>query len=173
MKLKKYNQLLEEIDPKDWEDDDDNFYREDEYSYLNDALDKRSAYDEEEDDWEGHNRYGHGPYDDDDYESGEEPIEEDDMQNLLYLLRTMFRNSGIEEVYVENKKMDITITVAARRRERLKDIINIFAVANKLKKDILAQYDSEFGMWESKEGSPLFVFNFYYDEGLEDDMAPF
>jgi hypothetical protein len=173
MKLKKYNQLLEEIDPKDWEDDDDNFYREDEYSYLNDKLDKRTAYDEEEDDWEGYTRYGHGPYDDDDYESGEEPIEEDDMQNLLYLLRTMFRNSGIEEVYVENKKMDITITVAARRRERLKDIINIFAVANKLKKDILAQYDSEFEMWESKEGSPLFVFNFYYDEGLEDDMAPF
>ena len=85
----------------------------------------------------------------------------------------MFNNSGIENVYVENKKMDITISVEMRRRERLRDIIKVFEVSNKLKKDILAQYDSEFGMWETKDGRPMLVFNFYYDEGLEDDMLPF
>jgi hypothetical protein len=99
--------------------------------------------------------------------------EEDDMQHLLYLLRTMFRNSGIEECYIESKGMDIYITVEMRRRERLKDIIKVFEVANKLKKDILAQYDSEFEMWETKEGNPLFEFCFYYGEGLDNDKEPF
>lgn len=162
-------------------DEDDDFYRSDDDAYLNDNLkgNKKKPFDYDDDyydDEEGYNRYGHGPADDDDDDDNygdDEPIEEDDMQNLLYLLRTMFRNSGIEDVIVEHKKMDITISVGLMRRERLKDIINVFAVANKLKRDILAQYDSEFEMWESKEGNPVLVFNFYYDEGLDDDMAPF
>lgn len=176
MKLKKYNQLFEEIDPKDWRDeyDDELFgrpyysskdnynYREDEDSWMNDKL----KYDDEDDyDEDDYNRYGHGPDEDD--------INDDDMSHLLYLLRSMFNNSGIENVYVENKKMDISISVEMRRRERLRDIMKVFEVANKLKKDILAQYDSEFEMWETKDGRPMLVFNFYYDEGLEDDMLPF
>lgn len=175
MKLRKYSQMFEEIDPKDWKDeyDDELFgrphysskdnynYREDEDSWMNDNLN------DDEDDWEGYNRYGHGPVEDDD------DMSTDDMSHLLYLLRSMFNNSGIENVYVENKKMDITISVEMRRRERLRDIIKVFEVSNKLKKDILAQYDSEFSMWETKDGRPMLVFNFYYDEGLEDDMLPF
>lgn len=179
MKLKKYNQILEEIDPRDWgqEDDDELFgrpyyssnknmnYREDENSWMNDKLND----DEDDwDDWDGDNRYGHGPSKDDD-----DDIDSDDMSHLLYLLRSMFNNSGIENVYVENKKMDISISVEMRRRERLKDIIKVFEVSNKLKRDILAQYDSEFEMWETKDGRPMLVFNFYYDEGLYDDEAPF
>lgn len=184
MKLNKFKQYSINSLTEHWRyferDEDDDFYRSDDDAYLNDNLksnkkDRPSDYDDDYDDIDGYNRYGHGPADDedDDYYTDNDPIEDDDMQNLLYLLRTMFKNSGIEEVYVEHKKMDITISVGLRRRERLKDIINVFGVANKLKKDILAQYDSEFEMWESKDGNPVLVFNFYYDEGLGDDMAPF
>jgi hypothetical protein len=162
MKLSKYNNFFEN---NDWDEEEDFFNR-----WNSGDKSKRSS---EEDDWESYNRWGLGDYSEDDYDEDEKDIEDDDMGNLLYLLRSMFKNSGIDEVYIENKKMDITISVELRKRERLKDIIKVFEVANKLKRDILAQYDSEFEMWETKEGRPLLVFNFMYDEGLYDDEAPF
>jgi len=163
MKLSKYNKFFEN---SDWDEDEEDFFN----RWDSGDKSKRSS---KEDDWESYNRWGLGDYSEDDYDEDEKDIEDDDMGNLLYLLRSMFKNSGIDEVYIENKKMDITISVELRKRERLKDIIKVFEVANKLKRDILAQYDSEFEMWETKEGRPLLVFNFMYDEGLYDDEAPF
>jgi len=167
MKLSKYNKFFEN---NDFDEDEEDFFN------RWDSGSKSKRYNDEEDDWESYNRWGLGDYSEDDYDEDDEDekdIEDDDMGNLLYLLRSMFRNSGIDEVYIENKKMDITISVQLRKRERLKDIIKVFEVSNKLKRDILAQYDSEFEMWETKEGRPLLVFNFMYDEGLYDDEAPF
>jgi hypothetical protein len=175
MKIKSYKDYVEkptnehwryfEDSPYDDDYDDEDNYREDEYAHLNDNLpiNKKSEFDDD---------YEYGNYEEDDYENDDD-VDVDDMQHLLYLLRTMFKNSGVEDVYVESKKMDISISVEMRRRETIKDIMRVFEVANKLKKDILAQYDSEFEMWETKQGKPMFVFNFYYDEGLEDDNMPF
>jgi len=115
--------------------------------------------------------------DDYDYEDSEEfdyesDINGDDIQHLLYLLRTMFSNSGIQ-VEIENNNLDIIIYCTMQRKERLKDIINVFDVANKLKKDILPQYDSEFEIGEDQNGYPVLKFNFYYEEGLYDDNMAF
>jgi hypothetical protein len=153
MKVNKYNSFIKEN------------IREDEYSHLNDDLDRwdDSTYDPYSDD---------GFYNDDsDYDDNLD--QDDDMDHLLYLLRKMFHNSGIDNVEITNKKMDLTIYVELRSRERLKDVIKVFEVVNKLKRDILPQYDSEFDMWKTKKGSPLLTFNFYYDEGLDDDNVPF
>jgi hypothetical protein len=149
---------ISEADRGNWNDDDDStrMYDDDELwgrpnRSSNKVSTKEDDYDEEEDD----------------------DIENDDMQHLMYLLRTMFKNSGVDHVEVEHKKMDITIYCMLNRKERLKDIIKIFEVANKLKRDILAQYDSEFDMWSNRDGSTNLVFTFLYDEGLGDDNAPF
>jgi hypothetical protein len=153
MKVNKYNSFIKEN------------IREDEYSHLNDDLDRcdDSTYDPYSDD---------GFYNDDS-EYDDNLDQDDDMDHLLYLLRKMFHNSGIDNVEITNKKMDLTIYVELRSRERLKDVIKVFEVVNKLKRDILPQYDSEFDMWKTKKGSPLLTFNFYYDEGLDDDNVPF
>lgn len=175
MKLKRYKQILEDDSRWDdsWDDDDDYIsgfnIRKDENSWMNDKLDKKSTFRDEEDyDYEDDSTR----YDED------EDISQDDMQHLLYLLRSMFRNSGIEDVEVTNKRMDITISCKLRRKERLKDLIKVFEVAQKLKKDILAQYDSEVEMYDEwnktdKESRPIVEFSFLYDEGLYDDDAPF
>jgi len=151
MKLKNYKELFEEYEDND---DDESYYNDDDYLFGRPSHSKKGT---EEDD------------DDDD-----EQIGGSDMDNLLYLLRTMFRNKGIKDVYVDHEELDITISVTMGRKEKIESIMNVFDTAKRLKRDILPQYDSEFEMWETKDGKPLLVFNFYYEEGLkDDDDAPF
>ena len=59
------------------------------------------------------------------------------------------------------------------KKDTLRNVIKVFEVANKLKRDILSQYDAEFDMWESKSGGGILTFGFTLEEGLEDDTMPF
>jgi hypothetical protein len=96
----------------------------------------------------------------------------DGMESFISMLRTTFKNSGIE-VSITNRDFDITIHAVLSKKETLKSVISVFDVVKRLEKDYLPQYDSEFELWETKEGDPLLIFNFYYDEGLYDDNKPF
>ena len=143
MKLKKFNQLFER-----------------------EGFDHIDGYDDYED--EGYDKLNSDDYDDSDDNGGGQ----DDIEHLEYLLREMFRNVGID-VTVTSDNGDIQIVAILNQKERLRDVISIFSVANKLKKDILAQYDSEFDLWEDKKGLPMLTFSFYYGDGLGDDNTPF
>jgi len=101
---------------------------------------------------------------DDEYKGEDEDDSDDDMSHLCYLLRSMFNNNNID-VNVENSGLDLSITAQFARRESLSDIVKVFEVIKKIKKDILAQYSSSYEMWETKSGSPMITFEFM----LEDD----
>ena len=110
-------------------------------------------------------------YDDDDdyrydkeYKGEDEDDSDDDMSHLCYLLRSMFNNSNVD-VNVENSGLDLSITAQFARRESLSDIVKVFEVVKKIKKDILAQYSSSYEIWETKKGTPMITFQFM----LEDD----
>jgi hypothetical protein len=149
MKLKNYKELFEKYEDTDY--DDESYYNDDDYLFGRPDNSKKVTKEDEED----------------------ELIGDSDMDNLLYLLRTMFKNKGIKNVYVENDELDISISVTMNMKEKIENIISVFDTAKRLKRDILPQYDSEFEMWETKDGRPLLTFNFYYGEGLEDDNTPF
>jgi hypothetical protein len=149
MKLKNYKELFEKYEDTDY--DDESYYNDDDYLFGRPDNSKKVTKEDEED----------------------ELIGDSDMDNLLYLLRTMFKNKGIKNVYVENDGLDISISVTMNNKEKIENIISVFDTAKRLKRDILPQYDSEFEMWETKDGKPLLTFNFYYGEGLEDDNTPF
>jgi hypothetical protein len=177
MKIKNFIKYLENI-------------REDDSSHLNDKLDannknERGEYDYDDDSTKNYDYGQYGEYDDfydeedEDYYAGrsddddDDYEEDDDVEHLSYLLRQMFKNSGIDDVRVTAKKnRDILIEVHMGKKETLRSIIKVFEVANKLKRDILAQYDAEFDIWKSKNGSIL-AFGFGLDEGLDDDNMPF
>lgn len=144
MKLKKFNQLFER-----------------------EGFDYIDGYDDEDYEDEGYDKLNS-----DDYDDSDDNGNQDDMAHLEYLLREMFRNVGID-VTVTSDNGDIQIVAMLNQKERLRDVISIFSVANKLKKDILAQYDSEFDLWEDKKGLPMLTFSFYYGDGLGDDNTPF
>lgn len=145
MKLKKFNQLFER-----------------------EGFDHIDGYDDDDYEDEGYDKLNSDDYDDSDDNGGGQ----DDIEHLEYLLREMFRNVGID-VTVTSDNGDIQIVAILNQKERLRDVISIFSVANKLKKDILAQYDSEFDLWEDKKGLPMLTFSFYYGDGLGDDNTPF
>jgi hypothetical protein len=151
MKLKNYKELFEKYEDTDY--DDESYYNEDEYLFGRPNHSKKGTEEDEDED--------------------DASIGDSDMDNLLYLLRTMFKNKGIKNVYIEHDDLDITISITMGYREKIESIISVFDTAKRLKRDILPQYDSEFEMWETKDGKPLLTFNFYYGEGLEDDEEAF
>jgi hypothetical protein len=167
MKIKKYTQIVNE---GRWDDDDSLFGRP---NYPGPGNEEE----EEEEDDEFYDDKGYKKLtDDEDYSEYEEEDddEEDDGQlgHLLYLLRLMFKNTGVE-VEITNDDLDISIVAFMNEKERLTDVIRVFEVAKKLKRDTLAQYDSEFEIWYGKDGRPMLNFNFYYGDGLDDDNSPF
>ena len=138
--------------------------------------------------WDDARNYSYNDDDDEDFDKdvpkyqeeeeeesyfSEEPSDDDDEEDhLCYLIRSMFNNSGIN-AQVERDDLDITVYVFLQRKERMKSILKTFDVVHKLKKDILPQYDSEMELYESKQGFPIFKFDFFYGYGDKDDNLPF
>lgn len=134
MKLKKYNQLFER---EGFDDIYDGYDDDDDWS---DALDNKG-------------------YENDDLTDDQD----DDMQHLSSLLREMFTNSGFE-AYVEYSGLNIEISLGLSRKESLKFLVKLFELIKKIKKDILIQYESNFEMWETKDGQPCITFSFNFDD---------
>jgi len=119
------------------------------------------------------------PFDDDDYndyrydkeykgEDDDDDDSDDDMSHLCYLLRSMFNNSNVD-VNVENSGLDLSITAQFARRESLSDIVKVFEIVRKIKKDVLAQYSSSYEIWETKTGTPMITFEFMLDDDDDKD----
>ena len=140
MKLKKFNQLFER------EGFDDIYEPFDDDDYNDYRYDKEYK----------------GEDDDDDDDS------DDDMSHLCYLLRSMFNNSNVD-VNVENSGLDLSITAQFARRESLSDIVKVFEIVRKIKKDVLAQYSSSYEIWETKTGTPMITFEFMLDDDDDKD----
>lgn len=183
MKLKNYRELFEEIDPKDWGEDDDDLYgrphyssKDDDYEELKRKFNETTGedFDDEDPDFDvKSNPVNKSKHEEDDVESD---IPDEDMKHLLYLLRTFFKNSGID-ADIESKDLDIMIYIVLNKKEKMKNLLKVFDVVKKLKRDILPQYDSEFELWETKTDDPMLTFNFAYegDDGdpNHDGKAPF
>lgn len=146
--------------------------RDDEYSYLNDDLENfnkemgsrwdDSTYDSPEDEY--------GYYNDDDDDNYY--TDEEGMSDLINLFNQLFDNSGIYNVNIEGTPKEINMYFTLNYREKLRDIVAIFEVLSKIKRDILPQFDNETDLWIDKKGNPLLTVTFQYSEDL-DGGAPF
>jgi len=161
MKIKKYTQIVNEAR---WDDEDDDLFGRPNYPGEDD--------DDDDDDFYDDNGYKKLTNDEDFDDSDDDSQDDGQFGHLLYLLRLMFKNTGVE-VEITNDDLDISIVAFMNPKERLKDVIRVFEVAKKLKRDTLAQYDSEFEIWYGKDGRPMLTFNFYYGDGMDDDNSPF
>jgi hypothetical protein len=170
MKLKNYKELFEQYDGP--EDDDDYYGRP---SYGSNQGSNDPDWDRLKGKYLLNGQLGDDDDDDDDMDD-DDGVPSEDMENLLYLLRTLFKSSGVD-IEIENKGLDITIYSILNKRQKMSSILKVLNVVKKLKTDILPQYESEFELWETKSGEPMFTFNFMY-EGSDGDpdhdgSAPF
>lgn len=130
----------------------------------------REGRDDYEDEY--YDQYGYG---DEDYAQGQEEDDQDeDMEHLLYLLRTYLKEGGAKDVSVRNSSSSIKVEIVMQKKENLSDVIRLFATLERLSNDIMADYDSEFDIWETKKGDPLLIIDYYSpDEDDDEDGAPF
>ena len=196
--IQKYRRFVERVDDEAWEGTDQDWNEDwaggdrkktstplpSRFDMSGEIADDDDFYDSEYYGGIGHNFDHYDNKDgnlDRDPDLSDEDIEDDDMAQLKYLLRGMFKNKGFHNVSITNDSLDLTIRCNLSHRERLSDLISLFDLVNKLKTDILPQYDSDYDTWESQRGQVM-EFSFYYDEGLnddtdedygEDDEAPF
>lgn len=139
--INKYNKFFERVDDDNWEGDWDDIQSE-----FKDLEHNFADYDNKDDG--------------EDYEDDEQ---DEDMEHLKYLLRSMFKNKGFESISITNNNLDISIRCMLSHREKLSDLVSLFDIINKLKSDILPQYECEFDMWYNKQGQTL-EFGFLYDD---------
>lgn len=88
---------------------------------------------------------------------------EEELKHLCYLLREMFRNKRIYNVSVYNEDMNIIIDVVFNKTAKLEKVIEVFSIANKIKKETLPQYVDSFQIYEDKDGSQIISFEFVLD----------
>ena len=196
--IQKYRRFIERVDDDSWDgatdDDFNNDWAGGSRNILPSRFDMSGEIPDDEEDYYDNEYYGgighnFADYDnkdsnistadsdwlstttdglDRDPELSDGDIEDNDMDHLKYLLRGMFRNKGFSNVSITNNDLDLTIRCSLSYREKLSDLISLFDLVNKLKTDILPQYDSDYDTWESQKGQ-IKEFGFYYDEGLNDD----
>ena len=88
---------------------------------------------------------------------------EEELKHLCYLLREMFRNKGIHNISVYNEDMNIIIDVVFNKVAKLEKVIEVFNIANKIKKETLPQYIDSFQMYEDRDGSYIISFEYIFD----------
>lgn len=94
-----------------------------------------------------------------------------EMDYLCQTIESLFENSNIN-CNVSNQGLDLTVFVFPEKKENLKTLTKIFDVANKLRKDILPQYASEFEIYEQKDGYPVITFQFTYEDESAKSKVP-
>ena len=185
MKIKQFNTFIKEA------------IRKDDLGHLNDDLPANSQNDKGGYDYEDDSTKDHGYYDDwydesdfeklgkssnpkfdsdDDYDaySNDDEDEQDDVENLHSLLRQMFRNAGLKDVRVTSKKnKEIIIECHLPKTTTLKAVISALDVANKLKKDVLSEYECDFDVWQKSASTGVLVFEFYLDDETNSYTLPF
>ena len=151
MKLKKYNLFEVWSGPDDdaYDADDENLYGRPNYNKFEEEEEELGSEEEEE--------------------LNDSQIE--DMNHLCYLLRQMFRDVD-QSINVENDKLDILINVYFNENEQLNNIVDIFKIARKIKKEVLTMYESSFEIWYTKpdkngDSDVIITFEFNYDDGTK------
>lgn len=114
-------------------------------------------------------------YPNDDFYDKEEQEEEVDfdgeMDYLCQTIESLFDNSNIN-CNVTNQDLDLTVFVFPEKKETLKNLTKIFDIANKLRRDILPQYSSEFEIYKQKDGYTVITFQFTYEEEGTSSKVP-
>ena len=142
------------------------------YGYYRKYLDSFNQFNEAWDDLDDWNEYQYKPYkksyQEEEFEEQEDDRREGEMGELAYWIRQMFKANKIEST-IETENYDLIAYIFLSKREKMSNLLNIFEVIDKIKKDLLTTYSAEVELYENKEGYPVLKFTFSYDAEIPDD----
>lgn len=143
------------------------------YGYYRKYLDSFNKFNEAWDDLDDWNEYQYKPtkkgYQEEEFEKEQEDDRgEGEMGELAYWIRQMFKANKIEST-IETENYDLIAYIFLSKREKMSNLLNIFEVIDKIKKDLLTTYSAEVELYENKEGYPVLKFTFSYDAEIPDD----
>lgn len=105
-----------------------------------------------------------------DEEDSDEINNDDVVESLLSTLRKMIKNAKFNKSFVSTDEEGcINIQFVLNKTEKMSGVMKVMNLLKKLESDILIQYESEFDLWETKDGDPLITGKFFYDEGVSSD----
>ena len=156
------------------------------YGYYRKYLDSFNKFNEGLDDLDDWDEYQYKAtkkgYQEEEFEKEQEDDRgEGEMGELAYWIRQMFKANKIEST-VEADSYDLIAYIFLSKREKMSNLLNVFEVIDKIKKDLLTTYSAEVELYENKQGYPVLKFTFSYDAEIpdnddeiemEDEKAPF
>jgi len=86
--------------------------------------------------------------------------DEGKISNLKDLIENFYNRSGIE-VEISSFDYDLKINIDINKTEKISNLLKIFDITNRVKLDLLGEYESEFDIITNKNRSYI-SFNFYY-----------
>jgi hypothetical protein len=106
---------------------------------------------------------------------------DDEIESLLSTLRKIVKAAFDRSYVTMDEEGCINIQFILNRTEKMSGVMKAMSILKKLETDILIQYESEFDLWETKDGFPLLTGKFFYDEDVSattsldeiDDEVPF
>lgn len=102
------------------------------------------------------------------FDDTEKVDDEDEKDNLAYQIRKILSIYGITGEVEFEEDYGLCIRIYLKRKEKMGDIIKSFdVVVNKVKKQILSQYESEVELYETTKGLPVLEFSFYLSSSSE------
>ena len=143
------------------------------YGYYRKYLDSFNKFNESWDDLDDWDEYQYKPtkkgYQEEEFEKEQEDDRgEGEMGELAYWIRQMFKANKIEST-VEADSYDLIAYIFLSKREKMSNLLNVFEVIDKIKKDLLTTYSAEVELYENKQGYPVLKFTFSYDAEIPDD----
>ena len=89
------------------------------------------------------------------FESSDDLSDDNDvLENLVSILRKYIRNAGLEP-YVSYEDGEIYVQFILDQVETMPHLMKVMKLINKLRTDILIQYDCEFDLAETRDEQPL------------------
>lgn len=102
------------------------------------------------------------------FEDPEKIDDEDEKDNLGYQIRKVLSIYGINCQVEFEDDYGLCVRIYLKRKEKMGDILKYFdVVVNKVKNQILTQYESEVELYETTKGQPVLEFSFYVSSSSE------
>ena len=119
------------------------------------------------------------PFDYDEYEEGDpdedvelQDVSGDELESLASALRKFIKEKFDNSYAYVDSDGTISLEFILNKSEKIGNIMKAMNAVRDVQYEYLAEYESEFELWETRGKDPLIVVNFYYNPNAKSKSEP-